>query len=330
MLIKRTRGWELPESAAISESDYRNRRDIIKQLSTGAFLAGSALAYGIGRPTRAIASTEDPSAHLYPVARNEAYQVPERDLTDEEDATTYNNYYEFGSSKNIHREAQALRIRPWEIQIDGMVEQPMTIDIDTLLGRVQLEERVYRHRCVERWAMTVPWCGFQMSQLVDIARPLGSARYIRMQTQADEETMPNLSASWYPWPYTEGLTMAEAMNELTFLVTGMYGQPVPRQNGAPLRLAVPWKYGFKSVKSIVRFTFTDERPISYWEELQSSEYGFWANVNPEVPHPRWSQAEEQLLTTREVVPTQIYNGYGEYVASLYDDIREDIGIWLYR
>jgi sulfoxide reductase catalytic subunit YedY len=329
MLIKVKRGWELPESAATDETTYRNRREILKQLSAGAFLSGGVLAGGIAASSPARAEV-DPSADLYPVPRNERYTVPERGLTAEADATTYNNFYEFGSSKNIHEAAQAMRIRPWEIKIDGMVEKEMTIGIDDLLRRVQLEERVYRLRCVERWAMTVPWSGFQMSQLVDIANPLSGAKYIRMQTLADEETMPNLAASWYPWPYTEGITMEEAMNELSFMVTGLYGKPVPKQNGAPLRLALPWKYGFKSVKSIVRFTFTDERPVSYWEELQGSEYGFWANVNPDVPHPRWSQHEEQLLTTGERLPTQIYNGYGEFVAAMYDDIREDIGVWLYR
>ncbi len=329
MLIKVKRGWELPESAAISESDYRNRREILKRMAGGAFLAGTALTAGLGGSRRAAAET-DPSASLYPVPRNETYIVPERGLTDEADATTYNNFYEFGSHKQIHEDAQAMKIRPWEIRIDGLVEKPMVIDIDTLLRRVQLEERVYRLRCVERWAMTVPWCGFAMSQLIDIAKPLSGAKYIKMQTLADEETMPNLSASWYPWPYTEGITLAEGMNDLTFLVTGMYGKPAPKQNGAPLRLALPWKYGFKSIKSIVSFTFTEERPVSYWEELQSSEYGFWANVNPDVPHPRWSQKEEQLLTTGERVPTQIYNGYGEFVASLYDDVRESAGDRLYR
>lgn len=329
MLIKVKRGWELPESAALDETVYRNRRDILKQLSAGAFLAGTTLAAGIGGSRRAYAAA-DPSAHLYPVPANAKYQVPERGLTDEKDATTYNNFYEFGSHKGISNDAQAMNIRPWEVHIDGMVEQPMTLDIDSLLAKMQLEERVYRHRCVERWAMTVPWSGFAMSQLVNLAKPLGSAKYIRMETLADEETMPNLSASWYPWPYVEGITMKEAMNDLTFLVTGLYGKPVPKQNGAPLRLALPWKYGFKSIKSIVRFTFTEERPISYWEELQSKEYGFWANVNPDVPHPRWSQAEEQLLSTREVVPTQIYNGYGEFVADMYNDVRESAGDRLYR
>lgn len=331
MLIKVKRGWELPESAAMDENAYRNRRSILKSLSAGAFLAGTTLAGGIGGFSRSSqASEEDPSAGLYPVPRNEAYEVPERPLTAESDALNYNNFYEFGSSKYISADAQALKIRPWEIVIDGMVDKPMTLDIDTLLSKVQLEERVYRHRCVERWAMTVPWSGFQMSQLVELAQPKSGAKYIKMQTLADEETMPNLAASWYPWPYTEGLTLEEATNELCFMATGLYGKPMPKQNGAPLRLALPWKYGFKSIKSIVRFTFTDERPVSYWEELQASEYGFWANVNPEVPHPRWSQAEEQLLTTKEVVPTQIYNGYGEQVAHLYRGLEEQEGIRLFR
>ena len=165
--------------------------------------------------------------------------------------------------------------------------------------------------------MAVPWSGFPLSTLVELARPLGSARYLRMETFTSAEMAPGQRQSWYPWPYIEGLTMAEATNELAFIATGLYGKPMPRQNGAPLRLAVPWKYGFKSVKSIVRFTFTDERPVTFWEAIQASEYGFWANVNPEVPHPRWSQATERVLGSDERVPTQLFNGYGEYVAHLY-------------
>jgi sulfoxide reductase catalytic subunit YedY len=180
-----------------------------------------------------------------------------------------------------------------------------------------LEERLYRHRCVEAWSMDVPWSGFPMKALVDLARPLTSARYVRMETAMDEETMPGLAQSWYPWPYVEGLTIEEATNELAFLVTGAYGKPVARQMGAPLRLAAPWKYGFKSIKSIVRFTFTDKRPVNFWQEVQGAEYGFWANVNPEIRHPRWSQASERLLSTGESVPTRLFNGYGEYVAHLY-------------
>ena len=169
--------------------------------------------------------------------------------------------------------------------------------------------------------MAVPWSGFPMKALVDFARPLGSAKYVVMQTFKNPGMASGQRQFWYPWPYVEGLTMAEATNELAFLVTGMYGKPVPKQNGAPLRLAVPWKYGFKSIKSIVSFTFTDKRPVSFWEQIQASEYGFWANVNPEVPHPRWSQASERVLGTNEMVPTQLYNGYGEFVADLYKGLE---------
>lgn len=171
--------------------------------------------------------------------------------------------------------------------------------------------------------MTVPWSGFPMAALVDYASPLGSAKYVVMKTFLDAGVAPGQRQSWYPWPYTEGLTIAEATNELAFLVTGMYGKPVPRQNGAPLRLATPWKYGFKSVKSIVGFALTETRPRTFWEEIQPREYGFWDNVNPEVPHPRWSQARERLIGTGEEVPTRIYNGYGEFVASLYSGLEDE-------
>jgi len=241
----------------------------------------------------------------------------DRPPTAEKFATTYNNFYEFGSHKRISDAAQRLPIRPWQVRIEGMVEKPFTIDIDDLLKRMPLEERLYRHRCVEAWSMAVPWSGFPMKALVDFAKPLSSTKYLQMETFHDPAVAPGQRQSWYPWPYVEGLTIAEATNELAFLVTGIYGKPLPRQNGAPLRLAVPWKYGFKSIKSIVRFVFTDKRPKSFWEGLNSSEYGFWANVNPNVPHPRWSQATERVLGTDERVPTRIYNGYGEFVADLY-------------
>ena len=169
--------------------------------------------------------------------------------------------------------------------------------------------------------MAVPWSGFALKALVDFAKPLGSATYLHMETLADDATMPGLAASWYPWPYTEGLTLAEATNELAFIATGLYGKPIPKQNGAPLRLAVPWKYGFKSLKSIVRFHFSDQRPVSFWERIQGREYGFWANVNPEVDHPRWSQATERVLGTNERVPTLLFNGYAEFVAHLYKDMK---------
>src|SRR5260221_207012 len=193
------------------------------------------------------------------------------------------------------RAAQALRLRPWTVKIDGMVEKPQDVGLDDLIRKMPLEERLYRHRCVEAWSMAIPWSGFPWAGLVKLPKPLSSAKYVRMEPFLDPSIAPGQKQSWYPWPYVEGLTIAEATNELAFLVTGAYGKPVSKVQGAPLRLAVPWKYGFKSIKSIVRFNFTDQRPKSYWEALQSAEYGFWANVNPQVPHPRWSQATEELI-----------------------------------
>jgi sulfoxide reductase catalytic subunit YedY len=289
---------------------------MVKALGIAPALAATASVL----PGSAFAATDgDPSAGLYPVPRNEKYTV-ERALTTEKEATTYNNFYEFGSHKQISKAAQRLEIRPWNIKIDGMVEKEFEIGIDDLLKQVSLEERIYRFRCVEAWAMTVPWSGFPMKQLVELAKPMSGAKYIKMNTIAEDKAqMPGLRQFWYPWPYQEGLTMEEATNEMAFMVTGLYGKPVPKQNGAPLRLAVPWKYGFKSIKSIVQFTFTDEKPKTFWESLQDKEYGFWANVNPKVPHPRWSQASEWQLGGRQSdrVPTRLYNGYEEFVAHLY-------------
>jgi sulfoxide reductase catalytic subunit YedY len=207
------------------------------------------------------------------------------------------------------------------VKIDGMVEKEMEIGVDDLLARMPLEERLYRHRCVETWSMAVPWSGFALKSLVEMAKPQSGAKYLQMQTFKDARMAPGQRDFLYPWPYTEGLTMAEANHDLAFIATGIYGKPMPKQNGAPLRLAVPWKYGFKSVKSIVRFTFTDKRPKSFWEGLQASEYGFWANVNPQVAHPRWSQATEKPLGSDERVPTLLYNGYAEQVADLYKDLK---------
>jgi sulfoxide reductase catalytic subunit YedY len=264
----------------------------------------------------------DPSAGLYPFARNPRYKL-DRGVTPEELATSYNNYYEFGSSKDVKDAAESLPIRPWTVAIDGMVEVPTAVAIDDLLKKMPLEERLYRHRCVEAWSMAVPWSGFPMKALVDFAKPLGSAKYVRMQTFMNPDVAEGQRAVWYPWPYIEGLTIAEATNELAFLVTGVYGKPTPPQNGAPLRLVTPWKYGFKSIKSIVKFSFTDQRPVSFWETLQASEYGFWANVNPEVPHPRWSQTSERVLGSGERVPTQLFNGYAEFVADLYKGLENE-------
>jgi methionine sulfoxide reductase catalytic subunit len=262
----------------------------------------------------------DPSAGFYPAKRNPKYTL-DRPLTPKKLSTAYNNFYEFTSNKDVYEYSDALKIRPWSISIDGMVEKPFTLGIDDLLKKVTLEERLYRHRCVETWSMAVPWTGFPLKTLVDVAKPLSGAKYLKMVAFMDPKMAPGQRAFFYPWPYVEGVTMFEANNDLAFLVTGMYGKPVPKQDGAPLRLALPWKYGFKSIKSIVRFTFTDQRPVSFWTALQSNEYGFWANVNPAVPHPRWSQATERELGEDMRRPTLIWNGYGEYVASMYGGIK---------
>ncbi len=321
MLVRMRRGWELPESAATPEDVFRDRRRLCQAIAAGPILLAAGVGSG-SEPAFAGDSVVDPSAGLYPAAQNARYTL-DRPLTPEELATSYNNFYEFGSSKDVKDDAQSLPVRPWTVTIDGMVEAAQTIEIDDLLKRMQLEERLYRHRCVEAWSMAVPWSGFPLKSLVEFARPLGSAKYLRMETFNNLEIASGQRASWYPWPYVEGLTMAEATNELAFIVTGLYGKPVPPQNGAPLRLATPWKYGFKSIKSIVRFSFTDERPKSFWEALQGSEYGFWANVNPEVPHPRWSQATERVLGSGERVPTLLFNGYGEFVADLYKGLEDE-------
>jgi len=311
------RGWEIPEHAATPERIFLDRRT---------FLAGSGAATLLLSPQMAlaqrIADLPDPTAKLYPVKRNEKYKL-DRTVTAEKLNLAYNNFYEFGSSKSIANAAQALKLRPWTVKIDGMVEKPQEIGIDDLIAKMPLEERLYRHRCVEAWSMAIPWSGFPFAKLVELAKPLSSAKYVRMETFLDKSVASGQRQTWYPWPYVEGLTMAEATNELAFLVTGAYGKPVSNQQGAPLRLAVPWKYGFKSIKSIVRFSFTDKRPKSFWEELQASEYGFWANVNPQVPHPRWSQASEKILGTDERKPTLLFNGYGEYVAGIYKGLEKE-------
>ncbi|MDF3072495.1 MAG: mononuclear molybdenum enzyme YedY [Alphaproteobacteria bacterium] len=320
MLIKRKRSWELPESAATPESAYLNRRQLMKGAAGGTILAASSLAASSLIANPLLAQEADPSAKLYPLKRNDAYKL-DRPVTQERLATTYNNFYEYGTDKSIVSDARKLQIRPWMVKIDGMVEKEMEIGIDDLLVRMPLEERLYRHRCVETWSMAVPWSGFALKSLVEMAKPQSGAKYLQMQTFKDARMAPGQRDFLYPWPYTEGLTMAEANHDLAFIATGIYGKPMPKQNGAPLRLAVPWKYGFKSVKSIVRFTFTDKRPKSFWEGLQASEYGFWANVNPQVAHPRWSQATEKPLGSDERVPTLLYNGYAEQVADLYKDLK---------
>lgn len=314
MLIKRRRDWELGENQATPEAAYLQRRSLVKAMGLGA--ASLAL------PAIASAQDKDPSAALYPAKRNDKYGVP-TPMTAEKLATTYNNFYEFGTDKSIWRDAQKLEVRPWTIKVSGMVEKPFEIGIDDLLAKMQLEERVYRHRCVEAWSMIVPWSGFPMRSLVELCKPTSGAKFVVMKTLSKPAVMREQRDPLYPWPYTEGLAMDEAMNDLTFIATGLYGKPIHKQNGAPLRLVAPWKYGFKNVKSIVSVEFSDKRPVSFWEKLQASEYGFWANVNPQVPHPRWSQATEKPLGSDNRIPTLLYNGYGEFVAGLYADRKAE-------
>jgi methionine sulfoxide reductase catalytic subunit len=316
MFIRRNRGWELPESAATAEHVFHNRRDFL--VGTGAAVAAASII------PPAHAQAADPSAELYPAKQNPLYKLDGREITPEDVNANYNNFYEFGTSKRIAAAAAALKTRPWTIKIDGLVDKPMEIGIDDLLKQVSVEERLYRHRCVEAWAMAVPWSGFPLKALLDIAKPLGAARYVRFETFLDPKMAPGQRQSWQPWPYVEGITMAEAAHDLTFMVTGAYGKTMANSFGAPIRLALPWKYGFKHIKSIKRISFVEQRPKSYWEQLQASEYGFWANVNPEVAHPRWSQATEEVLgTSGKRVPTLLFNGYAPFVADLYKGMEKE-------
>jgi sulfoxide reductase catalytic subunit YedY len=317
--IHRRPSWAIADTLATPEAVFLNRRTLMRSMGLGALSAGAVVAGIRGGH----AQDADPTADLYPARRNEAYTL-DRDLTPEDINANYNNFYEYGTQKEIAEAAQALRTRPWEIAIGGLVETPITIGIDDLVRRIPLETRLYRHRCVEAWSMTIPWSGFPMKALLDIARPQASAKFLRFETFLDPEMAPGQNSFLYPWPYIEGVSMAEAANDLAFMVTGAYDKPVARQHGAPLRVALPWKYGFKSIKSIRKIDFVEERPVGLWEAIQPSEYGFWANVNPDVPHPRWSQATERVLHTGERVPTQIYNGYGEQVAGLYAGMDDQL------
>jgi sulfoxide reductase catalytic subunit YedY len=308
MQIRIPRGWETPESQATPEHLVMSRRKTFGLGAALAGLAGTAQAQGVPA--------------LPPAMRNTRF-APGREISPETDVTTFNNYYEFGTSKSISRAAQRLPQRPWTLKVEGMVETPREFDIDDLLRTMPIEERVYRLRCVEAWSMVVPWTGFPLSALLAQVKPLASARYVSFETAAIPAVMPGLRQSWYPWPYVEGCTIAEAANDLSFMVVGAYGKALPPQNGGPIRFHQPWKYGFKAGKSLVKMTLTDRRPVSFWERIQAAEYGFWANVNPEVAHPRWSQASERVLGTNARIPTQLFNGYGEFVADLYSGLQSE-------
>lgn len=313
MPVRIRRSWNLPERLATPQNLLLDRR---------ALLVGAAALAVSGCEAEAQRIGDDPTMALYPAKRNDAFKVKDAP-TAEAAATRYNNFIELGSGKGTHRMADTLKTRPWTVEIDGLVEKPQTLDIDDLIRSAQLEERVYRLRCVETWAAVIPWSGFPLSALIARAKPLSGAKYVRFESFKDPKLGLGLRSRLYPWPYVEGITMAEATNELAFLATGAYGKPLPRQMGAPIRLVLPWKYGFKSIKSIVKVSFVAERPTSLWEKLQPDEYGFWANVNPNFPHVRWSQAREELLGTGEERRTELFNGYAEQVADLYRGLEKE-------
>ena len=312
MHIRNRRGYEIPESEVTPEGLVVNRRALLG--------AGAALLPAFAAPAWAQSASAAPPL---PAAERNPRYVPGRDITAEREATTYNNFYEFGSTKSIARDAARMPLRPWTIKVDGMVGKPRDFAIDELIGLMPVEERVLRLRCVEGWSMVVPWTGFPLAELVKLVEPTAAARFLVFQTATMPSVMPGLRQSWYPWPHTEGCTLPEAMNEMAFMALGNYGKPLQGSNGAPIRVLFPWKYGFKSGKSIVRITFTDRQPATFWNTIQPSEYGFWANVNPQVAHPRWSQATERVLGTGDRVPTQLFNGYGEFVSGLYTNLQRE-------
>ncbi len=305
MLVKIPKGWEIPESEATPEEVYLNRRQILK--AAGFLGMGSLIALAAG--------DEGP----YPAERNPEFKL-DRPITPEWAATSYNNFYEFhptdkSAVKDMVDKFQPL---PWSVEVKGLVNKPGTFDLDGLLKTMPLEERLYRFRCVEAWSMAVPWTGFPFSELVKRAEPKPEAKFVRFVTVNRPKEMPGMKmAPWYPWPYYEGLRMDEALNPLALMVTGLYGKPLPKQNGAPIRMIVPWKYGYKSIKSVVTVEFVAKRPKTFWNDVASSEYGFYSNVNPKKPHPRWSQAVEKVIPNMDRRPTLLYNGYEKWVAEMY-------------
>lgn len=307
-----------------------SRREFLKN---AALAAGTAGAVGAGlvslmriAPSSIEQGAAEPTAPLGPIAASERYGITDA-VNAWDDATTYNNFYEFGVDKSDpSRNASTLRPRPWTVAVEGEVSRPQNIDIEELLKWFPLEERVYRLRCVEAWSMVIPWVGFPLADLITRLEPTSAARYVEFTTLLDPKQMPAQRRPILPWPYVEGLRLDEAMNPLTLLAVGMYGKILPNQNGAPLRLVVPWKYGFKSVKSIVKIRFTADQPATTWNAVAPNEYGFYANVNPDVDHPRWSQTTERRIGELGRRPTLPFNGYGEYVAHLYNGM--DLRRWI--
>ena len=331
MLIKKRTSIEVPSSEITSKSVYLSRRQFMSgvALSTAAAAASGLLA-ACGSPD------SDPSATSENIATGSAAEesVVQTAMpgsvsatTDElgdplnsfEEITTYNNYYEFSTNKEaVAPLAKGFPTAPWQVEVGGLVNKPKTFGLEDLLAFEQ-EERIYRLRCVEGWSMVIPWLGFPLSRLLNEVEPTSAAQYIRFETVEDKENMPGVNSPLFPWPYVEGLRLDEAMNDLTILSTGLYGEALLPQNGAPIRLVVPWKYGFKSIKSIVKIDLVDTMPQSLWMKTAPNEYGFFATVNPNVDHPRWSQATERRIGEFGRRKTLLFNGYGEQVAHMYDD-----------
>lgn len=314
MLYLKDRGHVHPLASEITPREvWRQRRTLIQGLAAGAATAAMPALAATTRPGKRAALPGARSA----VAGAATMEAP----TAYGDVTSYNNYYEFGTDKaDPAQRAQSLQTQPWTVVVDGLVKKPGRWDLDALLKLAPMEERVYRLRCVEGWSMVIPWVGYSLAELIRRVEPLGNARYVQFETLADAKQMPGLRSNIIPWPYVEGLRMDEAMHPLTLLAFGLYGEVLPPQNGAPLRLVVPWKYGFKSAKSLVAIRFVEQQPRSAWQRTAPQEYGFYANVNPTVDHPRWSQATERrigdgLFAKRR--PTQMFNGYEPQVGQLY-------------
>ena len=311
MLIKKFQS--LREADVTDYPLYKRRREFIQ---AGLALTGAALLPGIAN-----AAASSLTAKLPGVSRNDKYQVDD-DPNSWEDITTYNNFYEFGTGKrDPSRNAHTLRPSPWSVTVEGEVNKPGVYQMEDILKWNSLEERIYRFRCVEAWSMVVPWVGFSLADMLKRFEPNSNAKYVEFYTLVDKQQMPGQRRSVLDWPYVEGLRIDEAMHPLSMMVVGLYGRELPNQNGAPLRLIVPWKYGFKNIKSIVRIRFTDKKPRNTWAVLAPREYGFYANVNPQVDHPRWSQARERRIGQSTLFSskqrTLIYNGYGDEVAHLY-------------
>lgn len=302
-------------SEITSKSNYISRRDFLKQI--GIVSAGAALLAACKGEIPEDAPTASPADHQ-PASAQDTSALSE-ELTDHEAAINYNNYYEFTTDKEgVTKLAEDFKTTPWTVEVSGLVNNPKTYGIEDLLSGFTQEERIYRLRCVEAWSMVLPWTGFTLASLLKEVEPTSAAKYIRFETLLDENQMPGTKNRLYPWPYQEGLRLDEAMNDLTLLATGLYGEALPSQNGAPIRLVIPWKYGFKSIKSIVKIELTDKQPATMWETIAPNEYGFYANVNPNVDHPRWSQASERRIGELKRRETLMFNGYAEEVAYLYE------------